>query len=597
MNHRERRHLVGVWQPMETSLASTTALPTEGSHGSRLRFRSALWRCLAPSVVSLAVLTASADVCDDYVAAGRASLVDADYTSARASFESALAMCPDHEEANALLAATRFPAWLETPAGSNFLTRVGIPSSGRILTNWTATPMKDIGGVPLAPAGIGAQEISDLLRTNVLDEIQASLENLERITNTGFLLNLSSNETRMADVTVDYADLLMLRAMLHATEYGVYTLHSWNEDALLSVIREVAVDGPNTLETLFANHPELLSYRTTNDLELARQAFVNACDLYQEASVLIRVRDPLTVRLFNADKVQAQSEEDFRHTLDDLKAALINPVVFWDNTNYTIFLQPHFAGQTPPRAFMPQFRANRFGLRTLPDLSLGGTVVGFTADYADQLLSEILSSTPSAGPGVVSDGVFSTVVRAEPYWPYQLQASTDFVKWKTVAETNAWTDTFVLSDPDAWQFPRRFYRILNPWDALIPPPDNDWFYSAQWMDGTNLVASANTTSASKEMWEPDHDGNPGGKSVWWVWFTPTSGTVTVSTQGSSFDTLLAVYTGWDLLSLSFVASDDDSGGNRTSLLHFNAVAGTVYQIAVDGYDGDSGTVNLRLTMP
>jgi hypothetical protein len=46
----------------------------------------------------------------------------------------------------------------------------------------------------------------------------------------------------------------------------------------------------------------------------------------------------------------------------------------------------------------------------------------------------------------------------------------------------------------------------------------------------------------KETWnnEPDHDGNPGGKSVWWTWVAPANGLVTVSTQGSTFDTVLAV---------------------------------------------------------
>jgi hypothetical protein len=46
-----------------------------------------------------------------------------------------------------------------------------------------------------------------------------------------------------------------------------------------------------------------------------------------------------------------------------------------------------------------------------------------------------------------------------------------------------------------------------------------------------------------------------------------------------------------------VASDDDSGEGYTSWLQFNAVTGTVYFIAVDGYNGASGTVNLKLTIP
>ena len=103
-----------------------------------------------------------------------------------------------------------------------------------------------------------------------------------------------------------------------------------------------------------------------------------------------------------------------------------------------------------------------------------------------------------------------------------------------------------------------------------------------------------TPTPPEEAGEPSHAGNVGGKSVWWTWTAPTNGTVTVDTVGSSFDTLLAVYTGNSVAGLSVVASDDDSGGNRTSRLTFNATAGTTYQIAVDGYSGASGSVILNL---
>ena len=44
------------------------------------------------------------------------------------------------------------------------------------------------------------------------------------------------------------------------------------------------------------------------------------------------------------------------------------------------------------------------------------------------------------------------------------------------------------------------------------------------------------------------------------------------------------------------ASDDDdpAGGTYTSALTFNAVAGTTYYFAVDGYNGASGSVVLNL---
>ncbi|MBX3747501.1 MAG: hypothetical protein KF833_19500 [Verrucomicrobiae bacterium] len=90
--------------------------------------------------------------------------------------------------------------------------------------------------------------------------------------------------------------------------------------------------------------------------------------------------------------------------------------------------------------------------------------------------------------------------------------------------------------------------------------------------------------------EPRHAGKRGGSSVWFSWQPPDSGQASVSTVGSSFDTLLGVYTGDTLGSLIEVVSDDDRGGYRTSAVRFNAEAGTVYHIAVDGFAGAQGQV-------
>src|SRR5439155_11927 len=73
-------------------------------------------------------------------------------------------------------------------------------------------------------------------------------------------------------------------------------------------------------------------------------------------------------------------------------------------------------------------------------------------------------------------------------------------------------------------------------------------------------------------------------------------TVVVDTVGSSFDTLLAVYRGTSVSALTAVASNDDiASGNLQSRVTFTPVAGTTYRIAVDGYNGASGTIVLTLS--
>jgi Concanavalin A-like lectin/glucanases superfamily/Laminin B (Domain IV)/Immunoglobulin I-set domain/Immunoglobulin domain len=103
----------------------------------------------------------------------------------------------------------------------------------------------------------------------------------------------------------------------------------------------------------------------------------------------------------------------------------------------------------------------------------------------------------------------------------------------------------------------------------------------------NILRGSNT-GATKQPGEPDHAGQPGGRSVWYTRQAAVDGIATVRTSGSSFDTLLAVYRGDSLETLEPVASDEDDGGFFSSEVRFNVRAGEFFQIAVDGFDGASG---------
>jgi hypothetical protein len=140
-----------------------------------------------------------------------------------------------------------------------------------------------------------------------------------------------------------------------------------------------------------------------------------------------------------------------------------------------------------------------------------------------------------------------------------------------------------------------FGQTSTPFVVLpTPPPTNDNFVNAQILTGTVAMVAVNTYGATREAGEPNHAGNGGGKSVWYRWTAPGTGVFSLDTIGSSFETLLAVYTGNNVSSLAAVASDINSGSNHTSFLTFNAAAGTTYQIAVDGFNGAAGNAVLRL---
>jgi hypothetical protein len=132
--------------------------------------------------------------------------------------------------------------------------------------------------------------------------------------------------------------------------------------------------------------------------------------------------------------------------------------------------------------------------------------------------------------------------------------------------------------------------------GLWGAPTNDNFAMSSVLEGTAVMVHGSNVEATKEEGEGEHAGNGGAASVWWHWTALTDGTVTLTTLGSSFDTLLAVYRGDDILSLARVAGNDDGGPDHSSQVTFDAFAGMTYRIAVDGWNRATGEVVLNLTV-
>src|SRR5882672_10050081 len=91
----------------------------------------------------------------------------------------------------------------------------------------------------------------------------------------------------------------------------------------------------------------------------------------------------------------------------------------------------------------------------------------------------------------------------------------------------------------------------------------DAFTNATLISGASGTTSGFSFGATRETNEPVHAAQ-GGASVWYAWIAPDSGTAVFDTFGSSFDTLLAAYTGTDLTNLVQVAANDDAGAGYQS---------------------------------
>jgi uncharacterized delta-60 repeat protein len=126
-------------------------------------------------------------------------------------------------------------------------------------------------------------------------------------------------------------------------------------------------------------------------------------------------------------------------------------------------------------------------------------------------------------------------------------------------------------------------------------PANDDFTNAQTITGLTGTLSGTNNGATLEPGEPTFintdDFASVDHSVWYQWTCPSNGVVAFDTFGSSFDTVLAVYTNAvvstnapALTNLSLVAANDDyiTLIVPQSYLTFTAVAGMTYYISVNG---------------
>lgn len=131
---------------------------------------------------------------------------------------------------------------------------------------------------------------------------------------------------------------------------------------------------------------------------------------------------------------------------------------------------------------------------------------------------------------------------------------------------------------------------------VLSPPANDNFENRALAGNGTIGVSGTNMESSSQPGEPINPSVAGGKTVWWKWTPAFSGTVSIDTIGSNYDTTLAIYSGSSLGNLVLLGANDDSVGHLSKVT-FNATAGTEYQIQVDGYSGATGQISLNYPDP
>lgn len=131
-----------------------------------------------------------------------------------------------------------------------------------------------------------------------------------------------------------------------------------------------------------------------------------------------------------------------------------------------------------------------------------------------------------------------------------------------------------------------FTLTIRQTGSSEPTEGNDDFANADEITGLKGSTTCSSVGATLEKGEPRHYAGCSDATVWWKWTAPSDGPMTVDTKGSSFDTIMAVYTGTDVSHLDLVDNNDDVKGEVWSRIAFDAEEGETYHIVVagSGYD-------------
>lgn len=136
--------------------------------------------------------------------------------------------------------------------------------------------------------------------------------------------------------------------------------------------------------------------------------------------------------------------------------------------------------------------------------------------------------------------------------------------------------------------------------APLPAAYNDDFAASHVLVGCSGTVTGTNLNSTRETGELNHlsttNGNAGRHSVWYQWQAPSSGSVTFTTAGSAYDTVLGVYNGTSVNALTIITQNDDipdvpgQPHQVTSSVTFSVGAGNTYRIAIDGFnnEGDGG---------
>ncbi|NVN93085.1 MAG: chitobiase/beta-hexosaminidase C-terminal domain-containing protein, partial [Desulfuromonadales bacterium] len=238
---------------------------------------------------------------------GKNYLVQHNILAARDQFKLAVQTDSTNQEANLLYGVTRVFAVAEEGQG---LVTSGLDSVREIfeLTGLIFSKFSIYGSEYSAPEKLAATtprtgEVLDFLKTKLLPEVDNALINLNAVSNTAFssVIDPSSiNKNSGSVITIDYADALVIRALLQAIKCNLELLMVYGLDVSLPDIQD-APDQLMTYKQLLAQDSTLLTPKDSLRLATAKTALISFIDTYSTAVPYLKNRPGTDHNLFVID--------------------------------------------------------------------------------------------------------------------------------------------------------------------------------------------------------------------------------------------------------------------------------------------------------
>jgi hypothetical protein len=236
----------------------------------------------------------------------------------------------------------------------------------------------------------------------------------------------------------------------------------------------------------------------------------------------------------------------------------------------------------------------------------GGTTLHPT--YQDNMIAYMSRPLDLTGYGSATLSFWYNVPAIEANYDHCNVYVANNLVWTTTTSTPNWT--FVSINLDGYvgiipilrfEFTSDSSVVYEGWyldDILVtalPPPPNDMFANAQVLTGGSGTVTGSNVAATLEPGESPLElgTSTGTHTVWYRWTPAVSGQYFFRTGGSSFDTMLGVFTGDSVTNLTLLVANDDAEPNNASRVSAYFTAGTTYFICVDGYLTATGNIVLN----